>query len=159
MQSYSSRIVSPFYGLINRSSLNYFFILATIPLNFLNCTFYKKLQCHQENMETSYYIYDAFIFFLSQLSEKAYKRRHDHCERKCCSSFRRFSYLAKCLNSNCIGGWRITGKNLVSDLQVPTLEIFVLKTIVLCPWTNKGTGRRSFFKGKGSCYRHCTIYL
>ena len=82
MQSYSSRIVSPFYGLINRCNLNYFFILATIPLNSLNCTFYKKLQCHQENMETSYYIYDAFIFFLSKLSEKSYKRRHDHCERK-----------------------------------------------------------------------------
>ena len=27
------------------------------------------------------------------------------------------------------GGWGITGKNPVSDLQVPTTEIFVLKRV------------------------------
>ena len=31
--------------------------------------------------------------------------------------------------------------------------------IDVCFSTIKGAGRRSSFRGKGSCYRHCTIYL
>ena len=42
--------------------LQLFFILATIPLNPLNCTFYKN-----------YYIYDAFIFFYPNYLRKLIK--------------------------------------------------------------------------------------
>ena len=28
-----------------------------------------------------------------------------------------------------------------------------------CKWTNKASRRRSFFRAKGSCDRHCTFYL
>ena len=81
----------------------------------------------------SHYIYDTFIFFLSKLSEKAYKRRPTHCDRKSCPSFSRFSCLAKSLNIafTCIIFWRsrIIGENPVSDFQVSSIRIFVLKTV------------------------------
>ena len=53
--------------------LQLFLILATIALNPLNCTFYEIFQCHQQNMETSYYIYDAFIFFYQNYLRKLTK--------------------------------------------------------------------------------------
>ena len=78
------------------------FILATIPLNPLNCTFYKNLSVSPAKYANRLLHLRCFHFFLSKLSEKAYKRRHDHCDRKCYSSFGRFSYLANSLNSICI---------------------------------------------------------
>ena len=69
--------------------------LATIPLNPLNCTSYKKFLLSPAK-------YGNLPLYLRCLFEKAYKRLHDHCDRKCCSSSGRFLYLTKCLNSICI---------------------------------------------------------
>ena len=77
--------------------LQLFFILPTIPLNPLNCTFYKKISVSPAKYGNLLLYLWCFHFFLSKLSEKAFKRRHGHCNRKCCSSFGRFSYLAKSL--------------------------------------------------------------
>ena len=71
--------------------LQLFFILATISLNPLNCTFYKNFSVSPAKYANLLLYLRCFHFFLSKLSEKAYKRRHGHCDRKCYSSFGRFS--------------------------------------------------------------------
>ena len=54
----------PFLWPVQPIQLQLFFILASIPLNPLNCIFIKNFQCHQQNIEASNFIYYAFIFFI-----------------------------------------------------------------------------------------------
>ena len=134
--------------------LQLFLILVTIPLNPLKCTFYKKLSVSPAKYGNLLLYLRCFYFF----SIKFIWERHGHCDRKRCSSFGRFSYLTKSLNSICMHYLLEVEEWLVRILFHASSNIRNL-CVEDCPWTNKGTRRRSFFRGKGSRYRHCTIYL
>ena len=125
--------MSPFYGLIKQSNCNYFelfLILATIPLNPLNCTFYRKLSASPAKYGNLLLYLRCFHFFLSKLSEKAYKRCHGHCDRKCCSSFGRFSYLAKSLLRVLVRKLKLVRVLFQTcKWNFWTSEIFVLRTV------------------------------